>query len=783
MTTGGRMGKVTVAAIATGGMICLGVHTAQARQADFDFDIPAQPLAGALRIFARTSHAQIIFDEALVERAQSSAVHGRYASDVVLQNLLARSGLTARHDPSGVYIIAEISETRVSEKQAAAAPADTPLPPPVTVNGKRPDITDKVDRRVYNLANDASATIGMASDLLARIPSIQVSPTGVVSLRGDSHVTILIDGKEPSNGNQALLSLAAADIDRIEVITNPSAQYGPGGSAGIINIITKKRFPLGISGSFNPQAGGNRQQTVSALVNLKAGKWSAKTVLNYNHNPLPARSTTVYTLPEAASSSGDVESEGYIGRGDLTVDYKIDDLNTLTLNAVGAHGMRRTANAISYVSATTAYDAVTLQRSLFDSTYYDAAYTYANEATGTTLTIDADRDDNAFPLTEATETTYRSGGTALFGQTTAFHAGGNDYSADLEQTFGPGRTLTAGLSWAPHFTHVNRLYYDVGEVPGPYADGLDHDFFGRRDTLSAYMTWQQDLAGWTSLWGLRVESQAQAIRSDGLTARRRDDAVYPSLNLMHGVSDHARIKLSYSRRVDPPDIFSYDPGYWTSTSETRAIGNPDLKPPKTDSLEAQYVYSLKDINVEGSLFSRTTHDLLTRRSFVADDGVVVSQPVNAGQSRSSGAAVTLKAPLTPRLRYTLNLTLLDNDIPLFASGRRNSTGLNGNLLLEYERGPHGKLKGDLWQVKLNSTGRSYNPQGYTEAFHTLNITWQHPVTTRLTLVVDGIDVTNGAAQVQVVDTANLKYRTKQTLFGTYWRLGLAYKFAGSEPSH
>ncbi|ESQ88117.1 hypothetical protein ABENE_16440 [Asticcacaulis benevestitus DSM 16100 = ATCC BAA-896] len=243
------------------------------------------------------------------------------------------------------------------------------------------------------------------------------------------------------------------------------------------------------------------------------------------------------------------------------------------------------------------------------------------------------------------------------------------------------------------------------------------------------------------------------------------------------------MKLSYSRRVDPPGIFSYDPGYWTSTSELRYSGNPDLKSPKTDSLEVQYVYALKDINFESSIFSRTTHDFLTRRSFVASDGVIVIQPVNEGQSRSSGGEITLKASASPKLKYSLNLTLLRNEIPMYAGSIRDYVTMNGNLLLEYERGARGKLKGDVYQLKLNYTGRSYNPQGYTAAYHALNLTWQHPITPKLTLVMDGIDVTNGATSVQVVDTPALRYRTRQTAFGPYLRVGLAYKFAGNQEAH
>src|SRR5579859_7677601 len=130
---------------------------------------------------------------------------------------------------------------------AAAAPVDSPSPPvdTVVVQGQKLNVESKIDRKVYTVPEDAQSTLGTLSDILNVIPSIDVDPEGAVSLRGDTNVLILIDGKpatqlQGSKGGENLQSISSKDIERIEVLTTPPAQFKAEGAAGVINIITKR---------------------------------------------------------------------------------------------------------------------------------------------------------------------------------------------------------------------------------------------------------------------------------------------------------------------------------------------------------------------------------------------------------------------------------------------------------------------------------------------------------------------------------------------------------------
>src|SRR6185437_9264655 len=164
-----------------------------------------------------------------------------------------------------------------------AKPAETPATPPpagrtvqgVTITGaSQSGFRSDIDRKSYGIASDLQTTTGSISDALRNIPSVEVDPQGNVSLRGDANVTILLDGKpsgqfKGASAGQALQALPADTIERVEVITNPSAEFSPEGTAGIINLISKKARKAGASGSARLSLGnqGRKQAGITGFYN------------------------------------------------------------------------------------------------------------------------------------------------------------------------------------------------------------------------------------------------------------------------------------------------------------------------------------------------------------------------------------------------------------------------------------------------------------------------------------------------------------------------------------
>src|SRR5260221_5871555 len=158
---------------------------------------------------------------------------------------------------------------------SVAEAADGPPPAPVdsveaiVVTAQKLSVETLIDRKVYSVTSDAQSTFGALSDILSVIPSVDVDPDGIVSLRGDTNVLILIDGKPstqfsgPSAGDN-LQSIAAKDVERIEILTTPPAQFKADGAAGVINIITRKKRSQGLSGSLQGSLGSGERSVAGA---------------------------------------------------------------------------------------------------------------------------------------------------------------------------------------------------------------------------------------------------------------------------------------------------------------------------------------------------------------------------------------------------------------------------------------------------------------------------------------------------------------------------------------
>ena len=159
----------------------------------------------------------------------------------------------------------------------------------VVVTARKLEVETLIDRKVYTVTADVQSTFGTLSDILNVIPSIDVDPDGIVSLRGDTNVLILIDGKPSAqfSGSAAgdnLQSIPAKDIERIEVLTTPPAQFKADGAAGVINIITRKNHPEGESGSIQASHGSGGRSVFGVDGSYKSGPLAVSAAAGYRQD-------------------------------------------------------------------------------------------------------------------------------------------------------------------------------------------------------------------------------------------------------------------------------------------------------------------------------------------------------------------------------------------------------------------------------------------------------------------------------------------------------------------
>ena len=660
---------------------------------------------------------------------------------------------------------------------ANTAAADPSATTTVVVQGQRNDVSDRIDRRVYNIKDDPDSQSGTAGDVLDKLPSVTVTPSGAVALRGAS-VTVLIDGKYPVNGNNFTKTLAAADIDRIEVITNPSAQYDAEGTGGIINIITKKRHPFGLSGNVTVRGSTLDQYGGNGSLSLTEGPWSVTGRLNGTYFESRSENASSETYPDTVTSSSRGQFVVAAIGGELEVSRKIGDTQTVTLNGAVYPNWLRVRSQTDYQSDSQAFAARSNSTShdLYDRGEF--IYDLNDEKAGRHFTLDASLgqfDSRGNQLTTDTYTAPTTG-QAIYGSRTHYWGPEDDIKADYEAHPSSGHILTTGLEWKRNGNDEDDLYSDSGTIAGPHPDGSSHVFDGTRDVTAAYITWQHPLfAGWTMLPGLRAEYEALNIHSQGLTVTPHDLRFYPTLHFSHALGK-GKIKLSYSRRVERPGTSQYDPARIFQSSVYAYQGNPNLKAPETDSWELGYEYSEGKVSTDATLYYRAQTNVLSDVLQDLGNGVTLDMPVNSGRSQSGGSEFTVKTPVSKHWKASFNMDLFYTEVPLVSGTgdeTRGTVSYSSNSSLEYDTD-----KGDQVQASLGITGRQLTAQGYYDPTSHLDFIFRHNLSKKLALVVNVNDALNGMKWEQVYNTASLRSRTIQFPQDRMIRISLTRTFGG-----
>nr|WP_276208749.1 outer membrane beta-barrel family protein [Caulobacter sp. 17J65-9] len=643
----------------------------------------------------------------------------------------------------------------MGEPAGEASPAaDTPVQADagqdvetVTVTAERPPVVNLIDRQVYSVKDDPQAQAGSAVDALKSVPSVSVSATGRVTLLGSPGVTILIDGKRPQNQDMALRTLPGADIDRIEVMTNPSAQFRPDGGGGIINIITRSRRPSGGSGVVlvSADSQGGRQVTLSP--NLTRGRWTFGATISDGHNErsnADGRELTTYDGGGATathtSERRDERQRSDDRSASVKVGFKPADDRTLTLTASGNDGRSVTRQDISRVvlvgpPGSAAEAAGTL--SLFNTGSLGLDYQWSKPDESSSLTVSALASTMDWDL----DRRFRAEGGADYRTASGWRVDEVLVKLDYRRPVGAA-VLSLGGELNREDTRIaETLEAGAGGAPFPdYAWSLD----GRRDIAAGYGTLQFDRGGWTVLPGLRVEGEAREVTSAGVSADRTFVSLYPSLHLSRELTERTKLRLSYSRRVDRPDITELNPAVRLFDANNAFVGNPDLRSASRDAFEARLQHASEELDWTVTLYDRESHDVRDSYTELTPEGVKLSMPINAGDASSRGAEVSVRKTLDERWRLNLTGNLAWRGIQVLEAGRFRSTtdttySLNGQL---ERRGPARAdgADGDQLQLQVRYFGPWQSLQSRSSDFVLVDLTWRRSLTKKAALTLTASDL-------------------------------------------
>lgn len=703
--------------------------------------------------------------------------------------------------------VAALSPTLV---QAQAAPPPAAAKPPakdaptavegVTITSDSTAMRTSIDRRSYSVANDLSAKTGSIADALRNIPSVEVDVQGNVSLRGDSNVTIMIDGKPSGmfSGDgkaDALQSLPADQIDRVEVMTNPSAAYRPDGSAGIINLITKKTQKPGVNGTARLNVGPNGRYNGGVSATRRAGKLTLSGDAGYRHDTQKAyqeidRATldkaSGQFLPSRFDASQDNKGGALTLRGG--VDYDLDKQNRIS----GEVRLRRFDFDSELFESYAGRDALGAVSRAYTRTS-DADITRDNKAISAdwrrqmkgadhTLTAHVEHEVTDFSRDSANILRNSPGATVYetvgFGQDQTRTNLKVDYSKPLPDDV----KLKTGfdIEWASND-------YDNRGATGAAPNALIVDpsrtnrFLYDQDVYAAYVTYERPFGDFTVQGGLRAE-QVQ-IDTNQLTSGQKSQndyfRLYPTLHMGYTVSQSQTLNANYSRRVQRPGAQDLNPYEIYLDPYNYRAGNPDLKPQITDSYELGWQYRKGQAYYLATAYFRDTRDSVTDVVVDRGGGVLLTTRENLGKSRAAGLELVANGRLSPKLTYNLSGNLFWNEIDagnLGFAGNRSGTAVSGRANMNWQATPK-----DFFQINAFTSGKRLTPQGYREPFKMLNLGYRRKVNDKLSLVVTATDALDSFEDVTVVDTPTLRDRTLRSANVRSVFFGFSYAFGGGKP--
>ncbi len=686
---------------------------------------------------------------------------------------------------------------------AQTAPAPTPAP---TVNMDQVVVTatqsaqlNSIDRKIYTVGNDIQASTGSAADVLQNIPSVDVDIDGNVSLRGDPSVQILIDG-QPSAltgaANQAdLLSQLPADsIERIEVITNPSAMFKPDGTGGIINIVLKKKRAKGYSGSVRVTVGNDHRFGLSATGNYNPGPYnlSGSYTVRQDHRPRSATDRRSYLdpttgLPATTESQTSEEARLLTQLGELGLDFKTAPEDSLK-EVVDVYYRIMSRFAIEH-------DTVNDPLGTVASDYQRVRVDPENEGdvnSKSTYQHNFGRDDDTLTLNLQVEhyaETDRDSYTNVY----AVPPGPNEpeylritdnepyleAKAEYSNVISANSKLNLGLDWWDDKVSENHLDLLPDPVTGQLeSHPLESNLFVVDQKVTAlYGTYQHAWGSFGAMAGAREEAsdlETDQITS-GVTADQTDLRFYPSLHLTYDLSDTRQLQLNYSHRVRRPESDDLNPYPSYVDPYNLSAGNPYLKPEETHSVEAGYQYKRDDTTYLGTLFYRYSYDSFTQVSQYISSTTLLTTQENLGESQSGGLELVANGSPVGRLTLNGSSDIYYNQIDasnLGYSTRQSTIAWSAKLDADYALS-----KISLLQFTCNYAAKRLTPQGYREPSFVANFGFKHEFKSKnLSLVATVSDVFNSLKEETKLNTPVLQDDYTRRRSARIFSLGLVYTF-------
>ncbi len=669
--------------------------------------------------------------------------YGEYTLHVKMLGLIAKKlsvELSATHEEVDLHLI--------------SLEADVQMLNAVEVLAAKELIQKTDEGFVVNAASNLTQIGGTAADLLKNMPGVLVGADGEVTLRGRTPLTLIngrVSGIAGIDRAAQLQQIPASSIDRIEIISNPSAKYDADSEGGIINIVLKKNEDAGTNGAFAVGVGkGERYRlNASALINHKKDKWNIGAAYDnwYTTRTRRAKGDRInYDVPEMyyLTQRRFDERLVFYQNTKANVDFIPDKKNTVSFEALWAFPGEDNRETLKNTYETIDHDFTESNQRYSNeirrSNIVEASLKYVRRfdapdrllIANVSNAFNKDKEDTDITTSDLSEEgdllgTSSVQRTHVYQQTNLFNL-----SLDYAQPVSSHGLFETGYKGIMRY--LNSDYERAVLENGNYInDPLNTGIFNFNEQIHAayvqFTGWQgdQDAPRWKYNAGLRVEQ----VWNNGETVDKSTSFtneyfnLFPSGSISYYTQKQNNLKLSYGRRITRPGLGQLNPFTDITDSLNQRSGNPELKPELIHSFELSYNHTIKNGSVSVAAFYRVRNNAILPYTVLDENGVAFTQPQNFSKAITYGSEVI--AAYIPLSIYSLNASLSAfrvsiEDIDGTSEISKNLLSWYAKLVNNFTITKNGKL-----QIIGNYTAPTAIPQGESVAVYFVDAGYQHKV--------------------------------------------------------
>lgn len=615
----------------------------------------------------------------------------------------------------------------------------------VEIVNEKSTIEQKIDRKIINVGKDLLSAGATASEIMNNIPSVSVDPqTNAISLRGNSNVRILIDGKPTTiEASQLLQQIPSTAIKQIELITNPSAKYNPEGMSGIINIVLNKNSKIGFNGSIN-----------NGLTFGKTPKLNSSFDTNYKTGKINIYAN--YGLNTGKNSNHGFVKTTEPGEEDYQK-FDFQNNNTSHLVKMGFDFYLNEKNTVSFYTTQNIFKGIGKSKTTISEDINSAPYItqlFDNKNNNYTQTYNLDykknfKKEGHYIEFEINQSNNNDKDLGVFNTpaTNYITNKGNNTLINLDYTNPLSETAKIELGLESRIENTKNKFL--------LNDAYNSDFKYNRSIYSAYATFSKQWGKWSAQAGTRFEkytATAEFKKANENNANFDDDlfTLYPSGFLNYAPNEKNSFNFSVSRRVDRPSIDQVNPIREWSTPQIDSEGNPELFPQFTNSYEINYTRKTKIGSITSGVFYRRINDEITRTLFENPNNPqkLILSYANLDDNNAYGVEISGNLQFTKW--YSSNISFdayskktkgvvaneyLEADVTIFNARMSNTFKPSKNLRLQLTGMYRGKdlglqfLRKPMWKIDLGSSYTVLKGNGtitarFSDVFNTMHFAFE-----------------------------------------------------------